>query len=95
MLNYLWAGLILLAAMTAVVKAVLFGDAAVFSAMTAALFDSAKTGFEIALGLTGVMALWLGILKIGEAAGLITALARLLSPLFSRLFPGVPRGHPA
>jgi len=71
------------------------GDQAIFSAVMKAAFDSAKTAFEVALGLTGVMCLWLGVMKIGEQAGFLTAMGRLLAPLFARLFPDVPRGHPA
>ncbi|BCL77294.1 membrane protein [Jeongeupia sp. HS-3] len=95
MLNRIWAGFILLAFAAACVQGFALGQHDVFAAMTRAMFDAAKLGFEVALGLTGVMTLWLGIMKIGEAAGLIAALARLLGPLFSRLFPGVPAGHPA
>ncbi len=95
MLNILWAAFLLIAMATALIKTVFLGDVIVLPAMGAALFESAKTGFEIALGLTGVMSLWLGILKIGEAAGLIQLLARFLAPLFRRLLPEVPAGHPA
>ncbi|MBM3117904.1 nucleoside recognition domain-containing protein [Jeongeupia naejangsanensis] len=95
MLNRIWAGFILLAFAVACVLGFVLGQQAVFAAMTRAMFDAAKLGFEVALGLTGVMTLWLGIMKVGEAAGLIALLARLLGPLFSRLFPGVPAGHPA
>ncbi|WP_432722251.1 hypothetical protein R0381_001788 [Jeongeupia wiesaeckerbachi] len=95
MLNRIWAGFILLAFAVACVQGFALGQHDVFPAMTRAMFDAAKLGFEVALGLTGVMTLWLGIMKIGEAAGLIALLARLLGPLFARLFPGVPAGHPA
>ena len=70
------------------------GDYEVFPAMMDATFSSSKTAFEISLGLTGVLALWLGIMKIGEQGGLVDRLARLLSPVFSRLFPDIPKGHP-
>lgn len=95
LINFIWCGFILIAAVSAVAQALFFGHPDIFAAMVRALFDSAKTGFEIALGLTGVMALWLGLMKVGEKAGLIRIAARLLAPLFRRLFPGVPDGHPA
>ncbi|GHD61314.1 nucleoside recognition domain-containing protein [Jeongeupia chitinilytica] len=95
MLNRIWAGFILLAFAVACIQGFALGQHDVFAVMTRSMFDAAKLGFEVALGLTGVMTLWLGIMKIGEAAGLIAMLARLLGPLFSRLFPGVPSGHPA
>ena len=66
-----------------------------WAAMVGAIFESAKTGFEIALGLTGVMSLWLGLMKIGENGGVVEAIARAFGPLFRRLFPGIPTGHPA
>lgn len=95
LLNVIWAGFILLAVLVALIQAFVFGQSDIFALMVKAMFDSAKTGFEIALGLTGVMTLWLGIMKIGEKAGLIALAARALSPLFRHLFPGVPAGHPA
>ncbi len=95
MLNAIWAGFILIAFVAALIQATLFGQQEIFGALTRAMFDSAKSGFEIALGLTGVMTLWLGILNVGEKAGYIQHLARLLAPLFRRLFPEVPAGHPA
>jgi len=94
MLNTLWIGFFLTAFGAAVVQ-YLGGDQAVFGAVMKAAFDSAKTAFEVAIGLTGVMCLWLGVMKIGEQAGFLTALAHWLAPLFARLFPEVPRGHPA
>jgi len=93
-LNYVWLGLFVSAFVAALVQALL-GDASVFPRLMAALFDSAKTGFEIALGLTGMMALWLGFMKVGERAGMIGALARAVSPALRHVFPGVPAGHPA
>ena len=95
LLNVMWAGFILVAVLAAVVQAVVLGNTGIFAELVKAMFDTAKTGFEIALGLTGVMTLWLGILKIGEKAGLIAWAARALAPLFARLFPAVPRDHPA
>jgi spore maturation protein SpmA len=95
MLNALWIGFILVAFLIASFKLVFLGDADIFAALVKALFDSSKTAFEIALGLTGVMALWLGVMKIGERAGMLDILTRGLAPLFRRLFPEVPANHPA
>lgn len=95
MLNALWVGFFLVAFLIALVKLVFLGDAGVMAALVKALFDSSKTAFEIALGLTGVMALWLGVMKIGERAGMLDVLTRGLAPLFRRLFPDVPPNHPA
>lgn len=75
-------------------KSDFLGDTEIFTAIMNATFDSSKTAFEISLGLTGVLALWLGIMKIGENSGLINALARFLSPVLCRLFPDIPKGHP-
>lgn len=95
MLNALWIGFILVAFLIACFKLIVLGDAGIFAALVKALFDSSKTAFEIALGLTGVMALWLGVMKIGERAGMLDLLTRGLAPLFKRLFPEVPPNHPA
>ena len=95
MLNALWVGFFLAAFLIASFKLVFLGDADIFAALVKALFDSSKTAFEIALGLTGVMALWLGVMKIGERAGMLELLTRGLAPLFRRLFPEVPPNHPA
>jgi spore maturation protein SpmA len=93
-LNFVWLGFFVSAFLAALVQTVL-GDFSVFPRLMTALFDAAKTGFEIALALTGVMALWLGFMRIGEQAGMIDAFARGVSPLMRQLFPGVPAGHPA
>ncbi len=93
-LNYIWLAFFLIAALVAVVKATCFGDWAVFPAIIDSTFSSSKTAFEISLGLTGVLSLWLGIMKIGERGGVVNGLARLLGPVFARLFPDVPRNHP-
>ncbi len=85
MLNALWVGFFLAAFLIASFKLVFLGDADIFAALVKALFDSSKTAFEIALGLTGVMALWLGVMKIGERAGMLELLTRGLAPLFRRL----------
>lgn len=93
-LNYIWIAFFLIAAAVATVKLVFFGDVEVFPAIMNATMDSAKTGFEISLGLTAVLSLWMGIMKIGEQGGMVERLARWLSPLFRRLFPEIPEGHP-
>ncbi len=95
MLNAIWIGFILVALVAALFQFLVHGQQDIFALLMKAAFDNAKTAFEIALGLTGVMCLWLGILKIGERAGFLDALGRLLAPLFARIFPEVPRGHPA
>ncbi|MCA1925116.1 MAG: spore maturation protein [Thiobacillus sp.] len=95
MLNALWIGFFLLAFLIALFKLLFLGDAGIMAALVKALFDSSSTAFEIALGLTGVMALWLGVMKIGERAGMLDVLTRGLTPLFRRLFPDVPPNHPA
>lgn len=94
MLNFIWAAFILVGFFAAVVQ-VLQGDLGAFNRVLTALFDSAKTGFDISIGLVGVMSLWLGIMKIGERAGVIQVFARALAPFFRRIFPGIPSGHPA
>ena len=93
-LNYIWIAFFLIAFAIALVKLVFFGDTTVFPEMMNSTFDTAKTAFEISLGLTGVLSLWLGIMKIGEKGGVVNALAKLLSPVFTRLFPDIPKGHP-
>lgn len=93
-LNYIWLGFFLTALLVGVVK-LLGGDASAFAAMTQATFDSAKTGFDISIGLTGVLTLWLGLMKVGEAGGAIGVVAKIVSPFFRRLFPEVPPDHPA
>lgn len=93
-LNYIWVAFFLLAFVIATVRLLFWGDYEVFPAMMDSTFASSKTAFEISLGLTGVLSLWLGVMKIGEKGDVVDALARLLSPLFSRLFPDIPKGHP-
>ncbi|MBR6310816.1 MAG: hypothetical protein IKR52_06410, partial [Paludibacteraceae bacterium] len=93
-LNYIWVAFFLVAFVIALVKLVFFGDYDVFPAMMDSTFSSSKTAFEISLGLTGVLSLWLGVMKIGEKGGVVNVLARLLSPIFSKLFPDIPKGHP-
>ena len=93
-LNYIWISFFLIAFAIAVVRLVVFGDVEVFPAIMDSTFASAKTAFEISLGLTGVLSLWLGVMKIGERGGLVALLARGLSPVFTKLFPEIPKGHP-
>lgn len=93
-LNYIWVAFFIIAFVVAVVKLVFFGDTNVFPAMMDSTFETSKTAFEISLGLTGVLALWLGIMKIGERGGVVNVFARILSPIFSKLFPDIPKGHP-
>ena len=93
-LNYIWIGFIIIAFVIALVKLIILGDVTVFPALIDSTFASSKTAFEISLGLTGVLSLWLGIMKIGERGGVVNVLARALSPVFTRLFPDIPKGHP-
>lgn len=93
-LNYIWIGFIIIAFVIALVKLIFLGDVTVFPALIDSTFASSKTAFEISLGLTGVLSLWLGIMKIGERGGVVNVLARALSPVFTRLFPDIPKGHP-
>ena len=93
-LNYIWLGFFLVAFAIAAVKLLFFGDVDVFPAIMNSTFDTARTAFEISLGLTGVLSLWLGVMKIGERGGVVDVLARWLSPVFTKLFPDVPKGHP-
>ena len=93
-LNYIWISLILLAVLMGVILAVCYGNIDIFSAILNSSFDSAKTGFELSIGLTGVLSLWMGIMKIGEQAGAVQSLGRAINPFFSRIFPDIPKGHP-
>lgn len=93
-LNYIWIGFFVVAFIVALARLLFFGDLTVFPDMVNATFSASKTAFEISIGLTGVLSLWLGLMRIGEKGGLINALSRLISPLFERLFPEIPKGHP-
>ena len=93
-LNYIWVAFFLVAFVIAAVKLLFWGDYDVFPAMMDSTFSSSKTAFEISLGLTGVLSLWMGVMKIGEKGGVVNVLARLLSPIFTKLFPDIPKGHP-
>ena len=93
-LNYIWIAFFFIAFAIAAFRLLVYGDVEVFPAIMDSTFASAKTAFEISLGLTGVLSLWLGVMKIGERGGLVALLARGLSPVFTRLFPEIPKGHP-
>lgn len=94
-LNYVWIAFFVISFAVALFRLIFMGDVEIFGKMTTSLFESGKTGAEIAIGLTGMMAFWLGIMKIGERAGMIAKLARGVNPMFRRLFPGIPDKHPA
>ena len=94
-LNYIWIAFFVISFIIALGKLIFMGDTAVFTEMMTASTTSAKNAFELSLGLTGVLSLWMGIMKIGEKGGLVAALARLLSPVLSKIFPDIPKGHPA
>jgi spore maturation protein SpmA len=94
-LNYIWIAFFLIAFVFALFQWIFMGNMEIFPALTQATFDNAKLGFEISLWLTGVMSLWLGIMKIGEKGGMVAILAKITSPLFSKLFPEIPKNHPA
>lgn len=93
-LNYIWIAFFLVAFVIALVRLIFMGDTEVFPAIMNSTFDTSKTAFEISLGLTGVLSLWLGIMKIGEKGGVVNLVAKVLSPVFTRLFPDIPKGHP-
>ncbi|MDX5422315.1 MAG: spore maturation protein [Hymenobacteraceae bacterium] len=93
-LNYLWAAFFLIAFIIALFQLIIFQDTEIFQKLIASTFDNAKLGFEISLGLTGVMTLWLGLMKVGERGGIIGIFAKLVGPFFNRLFPGIPKNHP-
>ena len=94
-LNYIWLAFYIIAFAVALFKTIFEGDLEVWSTIMSSSFTSAATAFEISLGLTGILSLWLGLMKVGERAGVIGFFGRMISPLFCRLFPGVPKGHPA
>ena len=93
-LNYIWIAFFLIAFVIACIRLIFMGDTEVFPAIMNSTFETSKTAFEISLGLTGVLSLWLGVMKIGEKGGVVNAMARWLSPVFTRLFPDIPRNHP-
>lgn len=93
-LNYIWIAFFLLAFLIATCKLIFAGDTNVFPEIMASTFSTAKTAFEISLGLTGVLSLWMGLMKIGESGGLVNTLSKLLAPIFNKVFPDIPKGHP-
>ena len=93
-LNYIWIAFFLVAFVFALVRLIFMGDTEIFPAIMDSTFTTAKTAFEISLGLTGVLSLWMGILKIGEKGGIVNIVARMLAPVFSKIFPDIPKGHP-
>lgn len=94
-LNYIFIAFFLVGFLVAIIKMLFLGETEIFSQMVNGMFDSAKTGFEISLGLTGMMALWLGLMKIGEGAGMVRNFSRAVQPIFTKIFKGVPKDHPA
>ncbi|WP_339696938.1 nucleoside recognition domain-containing protein [uncultured Roseivirga sp.] len=93
-LNYIWVAFFLIAFVVALIKLIFFGDTEVFPAMIQSTFDMAKTGFELSLALTGVLTLWMGIMRVGEKGGVVAIIARFISPLFTKIFPDIPKDHP-
>jgi len=93
-LNYIWIAFFVLAFIAAMIRLLLFGDTEVMSTMMQTMFDSAKNGFNVSIGITGVLTLWLGLLKIGEQAGVVNTVAKLFRPFFRRIFPDIPKDHP-
>lgn len=93
-LNYIWIGFFLIAFLVALVKLIFFGDTQVFPAIMESTFSMAKTGFEISLGLTGALTLWMGIMRIGEKGGVVAIIAKAVSPLFTKIYPDIPKNHP-
>ncbi|MGM0375192.1 MAG: nucleoside recognition domain-containing protein [Bacteroidota bacterium] len=94
-LNYIWIAFFVLAFVVALIKLIFLGDMEVFSDLMNATFDYAKTGFDISIGLTGVLTLWLGLMRIGEKGGMVNAMSRLIGPFFHKIFPTLPNNHPA
>ncbi|MBQ4277582.1 MAG: spore maturation protein [Bacteroidaceae bacterium] len=93
-LNYIWIAFFIIAFIVALIRLIWQGDAEVFPAIMDSTFEQAKTAFEISIGLTGVLSLWMGIMRIGERGGLIAFMSRMLSPILTRIFPDIPKGHP-
>lgn len=94
-LNYIWIAFFLLAFVFALFKLIFFGDTEIFSQIVASTFDMSKTAFDISIGLTGTLALWMGLMKVGEEAGMVKILAKVVDPFFRRIFPEIPHNHPA
>src|ERR1035437_3884341 len=94
-LNYIWIAFFLIAAIVAMIKVIIFGDFSIFPAMMKSVFDMSKSGFEISLGLAGLLTFWLGIMKIGEKGGAVSLFSKITGPFFTRLFPEIPKDHPS
>ncbi|MDO9256068.1 MAG: nucleoside recognition domain-containing protein [Bacteroidales bacterium] len=94
-LNYIWIAFFIIAFIVGLIRLIFFGDTGIFPLMMNGTFDMAKTGFEISIGLTGVMTLWMGLMKVGETGGIIGLMSKAVGPLFRRLFPEIPKDHPA
>ncbi len=94
-LNYIWIAFFLIGFLVAIGRLIFAGDTQIFNDLVTAVFSNAKTGFEISLGLTGALTLWMGLLRVGEKGGVVAILGRAMGPLFEKLFPGLPKGHPA
>ena len=94
-LNYIWVGFFLVALVVGLVKLIFLGETGIFTAIVTSTFETAKVAFEISLGLTGVLTLWMGLMRVGQAGGAIDVLAKAVRPFFTRIFPGIPRDHPA
>ncbi|MBW6459337.1 MAG: hypothetical protein K0B08_02085 [Bacteroidales bacterium] len=94
-LNYIWVAFFVIAFLIGLIRLLIYGDTEIFPAMMNSTFDMAKTGFEISLGLTGVMTLWMGLMRVGEKGGIVKIMSRAVGPLFKRLFPEIPKDHPA
>jgi spore maturation protein SpmA len=93
-LNYIWIAFFLLSAVFALIQTFGYGNTGVWADMINSTFDNSKTAFEISIGLTGVLSLWMGVMKVGEKGGVVDVIAKVLSPVFCRLFPDIPKGHP-
>ena len=94
-LNYIWIAFFLIGFIFALAQLIFSGDTEIFNRLIESTFSSAKTGFEISLGLTGVLTLWMGLMRVGEKGGVVTVLSRVIGPLFTRLFPSLPKDSPA
>jgi spore maturation protein SpmA len=94
-LNYIWIAFFLIGFIVALGQLIFAGNTQIFNDLVNSVFENAKTGFEISLGLTGALTLWMGLLKVGEKGGVVAILGRAIGPLFEKLFPGLPKGHPA
>src|SRR5664280_1357090 len=94
-LNYIWIAFFLIGFLVALGQLIFAGNTQIFNDLVNSVFSNAKTGFEISLGLTGALTVWMGLLKVGEKGGVVSILGRFMCPLFEKIFPGLPKGHPA